>query len=113
MSNEAQIQLFIDVVNEETREKIIQLDKKLRMLRGEVENKLAAMVLYRGENPEGYKEGLLNMQHELKAALDSISTLVNLAVIPGQEAHPIFSGDAIEEFTEMLSSNIETFSKRL
>jgi hypothetical protein len=111
MSSEGKIQSFINVVNEETRDKIIQLDKKLRIMRAEVESQLASIALYRGNDPEGHKEGLLHMQSELNAAIESISALVNLAVMPGHENLPIFSGEVIDEFTEMLSSSLKGFSE--
>lgn len=110
MSDELQIQPLIKVVNEETRNRIIALDQRLRVLRNEVASKLMYMALYRGEDPETYKNNLLKMQHDLTAALDSISALVNIVVPPGQENNPILHGELMDDFTAMITESLENFN---
>jgi len=96
-------QLLAKVVNAETREKIVMLDQKLKIMHAEVEAKLASMALHHEDDLEPYKgrESLLNVQQEINSALNSISALVNLAIISGQEQNVL---SEIDEFTSCVFS---------
>ena len=61
--------LFINKVDEQTRDHIIKLDQKLRMMRAEIEAKLASIELYGDSNEAGRKQNLHDVQQEVIAFL--------------------------------------------
>ncbi|RUR12015.1 hypothetical protein [Legionella sp. km772] len=102
--------LFINKVDEQTRDHIIKLDQKLRMMRAEIEAKLASIELYGDNKDLGRKQNLEDVQQEVTAALDGISALVNMVVEPEQEEF-MFQEETMNEFREMLFKNLEKISK--
>lgn len=101
--------LFINKVDQQTREQIIKLDQKLRMMRAEIETKLASIELY-GASDDVNKQNLLDIQQEVNAAMNSISSLVNMVIEPAQE-EVMLQEDSISRLRDMLSRNLENISK--
>ena len=101
--------LFINKVDGQTREQIIQLDQKLRMARAEIEAKLASIELYNDSKVAKYKDALLDVQQEINAALEGISSLVNMVVEPELE-ETLFQAETIDNLRQMLSKNLEKVS---
>lgn len=101
--------LFINKVDLQTREQIIKLDQKLRMMRAEIEAKLASIELY-GASEDVNKENLLEIQQEVNSAMNSISSLVNMVIEPEQEGF-LLQEDNMSKLRDMLSRNFEGISK--
>lgn len=112
MSNNAadKSKLFINKVDEHTRAHIMRLDQKLRLMRAEIEAKLASIDLYGDADDEHNKQGLQEVEREIGVALAGISELVNMIVAPEQEEF-ILQEDKMTAFKEMLSKNFEKLSK--
>ena len=102
--------LFINKVDENTRDHIIKLDQKLRMMRAELEAKLTSIELYDDNTDEGRKQKFLDVQHEVNAALEGISSLVNMVLEPEQEEY-MLKEENMSKFKGMLTKNLENISK--
>jgi hypothetical protein len=100
-------QLFINRVDEQTRENILALGYKLRLMRAEVESKLACMTLYKGNDPESYEAALLGVEQEIKSALEGIGSLVNVVLDTDQPVHSILKGQSMEEFSQMIAEHLD------
>lgn len=110
-TNSAESQLFINSVDEQTRENIFKLDHKLRLMRAEVESKLAGITLYQGASPEEYQDRLVEVEQEINSALAGISSLVNLVVDPESDNHPLLQGNSLAEFNQIINENLEKISQ--
>lgn len=99
--------LLIDRMDAPTRDTIFRFEKKLRVMNFEVEAKLDNMMMYRGADPMAYKTGLLNLQQEVKSALDVIHFVTTLELDPDLPDHPLLQGNAMAELNEQIIDKLE------
>lgn len=104
-------QLFINRVDEQTRENILKLDQKLRIMRAEVESKLTSIAFDKGSDSASYKSGLLQVEQEINSAIQGINNVVNMMVDSEQPDQSILNGQSMAEFSQMIAENLENVSK--
>lgn len=107
-SNDNQLQEGLTNFDEDTPDSIIQLDRKLRDMRSEVEMKLNDPSLYNGDNKEVYFQKLNKLSEEINEAIISLEALVQMVDTQDEEfKKEFYQSDLMKDFNESVVKSFE------
>ncbi|HAT1660717.1 TPA: hypothetical protein RG395_001550 [Legionella pneumophila] len=94
--------------DENTPQSIIQLDKKLREMKSEVEMKLNDPSSYTGDDKEVYFQKLSKLSEEINEAIKSLEALVKMVDIQDEEfKKDFYESDVMKEFNESVTKSFD------